>query len=146
MRRAGFFGAGAAVMLACAPASAQHEHGGAATLSGVYQIDNYFVHFLTNGDYAVYSNGSGVMVLGAFTLDGDELVMTDRVGTMACEGVPGRYHVHVGEDSLGLTLIEDGCAGRAEIFQRLGVLPSYEVMPPFLLDDYPLTDNAEDRG
>lgn len=88
--------------------------------NGPTLIGRWRITFNTDGTYALERHDVGTLVTGTFTVDGNQVTITDESGLLACAAGPGgfgdvssgTYRWEFARDRLTLTPVEDSCLGR----------------------------------
>lgn len=79
---------------------------------------NSFEATLTfNDDNTYHGEWSGddiPEVKGTFTIEGENVTITDNGGEMACVGVPGVYKMTIADNNVTMALVSDECPGRKQ--------------------------------
>ncbi len=89
---------------------------GADFPQGTYTSGEYTIVFADKGQFRV-STGEELVVEGEYTVKGDQMVLTDKRGRLACtgEGMKNATYAWKYEaETLTLSKVEDNCSGRSE--------------------------------
>lgn len=82
---------------------------------GTYTSGEYTIVFADKGQFRV-STGEENVVEGEYTVKGEQLILTDKRGRLACTGdgmATGTYQWKYEGEMLTLTKAEDKCSGRS---------------------------------
>ena len=82
---------------------------------GKYASGEYTIVFADKGQFRVLS-GEELVVEGEYKVKGDQLMLTDKSGRLACKGegmAAATYGWKYEGEMLTLTKVEDNCAGRS---------------------------------
>ena len=81
---------------------------------GTYTSGQYTIVFADKGQYRV-STGEELVVEGEYTVKGEQLILTDKRGRLACgEGMEAATYTWKYErETLTLSKVEDQCEGRS---------------------------------
>ena len=82
---------------------------------GTYTSQEYTIVFADKGQFRV-STGEEVVVEGEYTVKGDQLILTDKRGRLACTGEgmeTATYGWKYEGEMLTLRKVEDKCPGRS---------------------------------
>jgi hypothetical protein len=104
-----------AVAVCVATAASSRPAAAADFPVGAYTIGEFTITFADAGQYRV-SKGEEVVVEGEYKVNGDQLLLTDKGGSMACSAAgqqTGTYRWKYEGDALTLTKVEDACPGRS---------------------------------
>jgi hypothetical protein len=80
--------------------------------TGSYSNRQFTITFNDDGTHTVSADGA-VAVKGGYTVTNDQIVLLDKEGQYACEGMPGKYRWKVEDKNLKFEKIEDDCDGRS---------------------------------
>ena len=98
-------------------------------LSGTFTAGPLAIAF--EADTVRISRAGQLAVMGVFLIRGDTVTFRDLSGAIACNSsVMGRYLWKTDGTSLVLTLVEDGCSGRAGACDRARELSRCHQDPP----------------
>lgn len=101
------------LLLAGAPVVIAQESG--KFPAGTYESGPFTVTFKDGGKFEVaHSAGGGVT--GTYKVTGDKFEVTDEGGDFACPDTVGKYTWKVEAEKLVMTIIDDACEGRAQVF------------------------------
>jgi hypothetical protein len=82
---------------------------------GTYASSEYTIVFADKGQFRV-STGDELVVEGEYTVKGEQLILTDKTGRLACtgEGIEtGTYTWKYEGEMLTLSKVKDECPGRS---------------------------------
>ena len=82
---------------------------------GTYASGEYTITFADKGQFRV-STGDELVVEGEYTVKGEQLILTDKRGRLACTGegmATATYGWKYEGEMLTLTKVEDSCPGRS---------------------------------
>jgi hypothetical protein len=82
---------------------------------GTFASGEYTIVFADKGEYRV-SSGEKLVVEGEYKVKGEELILTDKRGELACAGedmATATYRWKYEGEMLTLTKVEDKCSGRS---------------------------------
>ena len=82
---------------------------------GTYASGDYTIVFADKGQFRVLT-GEEVVVEGEYTVKGEQLMLTDKRGRLACTGegmATATYRWKYEGEALTLTKVEDKCSGRS---------------------------------
>src|SRR5215813_10841875 len=83
--------------------------------AGTYASGEFTVAFRGDGTYRVSEKGDAV-VDGSYTVESDQITLTDKQGRYACVGEgPGKYTWKQNGQTLAFTKIDDSCPGREKV-------------------------------
>jgi hypothetical protein len=84
-------------------------------LQGTYSSGEYTIVFADKGQYRV-STGEELVVEGEYTVKGEQLILTDKRGRLACTGdgmAMATYAWKYEGEMMTLSKVEDKCEGRS---------------------------------
>src|SRR5688572_33406968 len=82
---------------------------------GTYASGEYTIVFADKGQFRV-STGEKLVVEGEYTVKGEQLILTDKQGELACTGedvATATYRWKYEGEMLTLTKVDDKCPGRS---------------------------------
>ena len=82
---------------------------------GTYTSGEYTIVFADKGQFRV-STGEELVVEGEYTVKGEQLILTDKRGRLACNGEgmeTATYAWKFERETLTLSKVEDKCSGRS---------------------------------
>jgi len=82
---------------------------------GTYTSGEFTVAFRSDGTFRVSEKGD-VVVEGSYTVEADQIALTDKQGRYACVGEgPGKYTWKQNGQTLAFTKVDDSCPGREKV-------------------------------